>query len=180
MFSSSLSEPYMDVQEIPLKVTAARVVWSIKEFAGSGVGGRAKALFALLAGLLCAATVNSYVTRSFMTGIANRNSAEFASQAFLCIGVFAVSTVVAVTAKFAEERLGVLWREWLTQRVIQIYLGNGTYYRLSASRALANPDQRIAEDIKAFTVTTLSFCLMLLNSSFEIVAAPLCDCGFLR
>ena len=41
---------------------------------------------------------------------------------------------------------------------------------MEASAKLANPDQRIAEDVRAFTVTTLSFVLMVLNSSFTMVA----------
>jgi vitamin B12/bleomycin/antimicrobial peptide transport system ATP-binding/permease protein len=41
---------------------------------------------------------------------------------------------------------------------------------LEASGKLANPDQRIAEDVRAFTVTTLSFVLMVLNSGFTMVA----------
>ena len=35
---------------------------------------------------------------------------------------------------------------------------------------MQNPDQRIAEDVRAFTVTTVSFVLMVLNSSFTILA----------
>ena len=114
--------------------------------------------------------VNSYVGRNFMTAIADRNKAEFVRQAMFYIGVFAASTVVAVVARFTEERLGLLWREFLTRRAVKLYLADGTYYRLDASGELANPDQRIAEDVRAFTVTTLSFVLMLLNSSFTIVA----------
>ena len=53
---------------------------------------------------------------------------------------------------------------------VNMYLDEGTYYRLQTAEGLANPDQRIAEDVRAFTVTTLSFVLMLLNSAFTVVA----------
>jgi vitamin B12/bleomycin/antimicrobial peptide transport system ATP-binding/permease protein len=101
---------------------------------------------------------------------ADRNKAEFIRQALFYIGVFGASTVVAAIVRFAEERLGLLWREFLTRRCVRFYLANATYYRLDASTELAHPDQRIAEDVRAFTVTTLSFVLMALNSSFTIVA----------
>ena len=58
----------------------------------------------------------------------------------------------------------------MTRQAVKLYLANGTYYRLDASGELANPDQRIAEDVRAFTVTTLSFVLMLLNGTFTIIA----------
>lgn len=63
-----------------------------------------------------------------------------------------------------------MWRGWLTGRAVDLYLANGAYHRLGATGEIANPDQSIAEDVKVYTVTTLSFVLMLLNSSFTIVA----------
>jgi vitamin B12/bleomycin/antimicrobial peptide transport system ATP-binding/permease protein len=164
----------VDANKIPHKVTRARFVRAVKNFANSEVGWKAKLLFAALIALLCGANglnvLNSYVGRKFMDAIANRNNAEFVRQAFFYVGVFAASTVVAVVARFAEERLGLLWRDSLTRRAISLYMANGAYRRLDASGRLANPDQRIAEDTRAFTVTTLSFVLMLLNSSLTILA----------
>ena len=131
-------------------------------------------MFAGLVALLCGVNglnvVNSYVGRNFMTAIADRDRAGFIQQALFYIGVFAASTVVAVIARFTEERLGLLWREFLTRRAVKLYLANGTYFRLDNSGKLTHPDQRIAEDVRAFTVTTLSFVLMVLNSGFTIVA----------
>jgi len=164
----------MDAQDIPQKTTVARFFQALGNFANSEAGWRAKLIFAALVGLLCLANglnvLNSYVGRNFMTSIADRNKAEFVRQAIFYVGVFAGSTVIAVIAKFAEERLGLLWRESVTRQAVKLYLANGTYYRLDASGALANPDQRIAEDVRAFTVTTLSFVLMLLNGTLTIIA----------
>jgi putative ATP-binding cassette transporter len=114
--------------------------------------------------------VNSYVGRDFMTAIADRDKAGFVTQALYYIAVFAALTVVAVISRYTEESLGLLWREWLTRRMLDRYLGHKNYYRLGLAGEIGNPDQRIAEDARAFTVTTLSFMLMLLNSSFTIVA----------
>jgi putative ATP-binding cassette transporter len=151
-----------------------RFVQAVRNFVNSEVGWKAKLMFAGLIALLFGVNgmnvVNSYVGREFMTAIADRNKAEFIRQALFYIGVFAVSTLVAVIARFTEERLALLWREFLTRQAVMLYLANGTYYRLDAAGVLGNPDQRIAEDVRAFTVTTLSFVLMLLNSSFTMVA----------
>ncbi len=164
----------MDTQAIPLRVTAARFLRSVKLFGASEFGPKAKFIFLALVALLCAATglnvLNSYVGRNFMTAIANQNSPEFVRQAVIYVGVFAASTVVSVIARFAEERLGLLWREAITRGTIGLYFANGTYYRLEVTGDLANPDQRIAEDVKTFTVSTISFVLLWLNSSFTIIA----------
>ena len=156
------------------KTTGVRFMRAVKDFARSEFGWRAMfmfgALVALLLGINGASVLNSYVGRDFMTAIAERNNGEFVRQAMLYLGVFALSTIVAVVSRFTEERLGLLWREFLTRRVIGVYLDQGTYYRLEATQELANPDQRISEDVRAFTTTTLSFVLLLLNSSFTLLA----------
>ena len=105
-----------------------------------------------------------------MTAISGRDRAGFVRMAIVYLGVFAASTVVAVFQSFAEQRLGLLWRAWLTGRLITFYLDGRTYYWIKETGAVDNPDQRIAEDVKAFTATTLSFILIFLNGAFTIVA----------
>jgi vitamin B12/bleomycin/antimicrobial peptide transport system ATP-binding/permease protein len=157
-----------------LRVTATRLAQAVAVFANSEAGRKAKWLFVALLVLLLAANgltvVNSFVGRNFMTAIADRREAEFAHLAILYVGVFAASTIVAVVARFAEERLGLLWRDSLTREMLKLYLANGAYSRLAVSGEVANPDQRIAEDVRALTASTLSFSLMAFNSVVTIVA----------
>jgi vitamin B12/bleomycin/antimicrobial peptide transport system ATP-binding/permease protein len=138
------------------------------------VGRTAILMFGALIGLLLLVNllnvVNSYVGRDFMTSIERRNLEGFWSYALLYVGVFAVSTLVAVYYRFFEERLGLLWRKWLTWRAIDHYLDDRTYFRLHLAGDVPNPDQRISEDIRALTATTLSFVLMFLNAAFTVVA----------
>ncbi|MGO6941239.1 ABC transporter ATP-binding protein/permease [Rhizobium johnstonii] len=164
----------MDTQQIPFKVTAVRFVRAVKVFMSSEVGGKAALMFAGLVALFLALSglnvANSYVGRNFMTAIANRQTPEFMRQAIFYIGVFAAFTIVAVVSRFIEERLALLWREFLTRRAVSLYLADRAYYHLDVSGQLTHPDQRIAEDMRVFTVTTLSFILMILNSSLTIIA----------
>jgi len=165
----------MDGRQVLInRQTWNQFVRSVKSFAGSEVGGHAKRLFASLIVLLLAVNslnvVSSYVGRDFMTAIEHRNVSGFIGQAFLWMGVFVVASGVAAVYRFTEERLGLLWREWLTRRAVTLYLDRRTYFRLDETGKITNPDQRIAEDIRAFTTTTLSFVLMFLNASFTVVA----------
>lgn len=164
----------METQQASLKVTAARFLRSVRILLRSEVGGRAKLMFAglvaLLFGLNGLNVVNNYVGRNFMTAIAERQTDEFVRQAVYYICVFAILTIVGVIARFTEERLALLWREFLTRRAVNLYLEEGTYYRLDISGQLAHPDQRIAEDIRAFTVTTLSYVIMLFSSALTVVS----------
>ena len=114
--------------------------------------------------------VSSYVGRDFMTAIEHRDMAGFVRLAMLYVGLFAAMTAVAVFYRFTEERLGLLWRSWLTRRVTERYLDGRTYLRLKESAEIDNPDQRIAEDTRTFTSTTLSFTLIFLNSILGAVS----------
>lgn len=128
----------------------------------------------LLVGLLLGVTglnvVNSYVGRDFMTSIADRRTSALHLLALLYLSVFAASTVVAVYQRFTEQHLGLLWREWLTRHLSDRYLADHAYYRINERGEVDNPDQRLAEDVRTFTTTALSFVLILLNSAITLLA----------
>ncbi len=151
-----------------------RFLQMMGELGRSEVGPKARGLLLILILFLFSINglnvLNSYVNRDFMTSIENREMDGFVFYALLYVGVFALSTVVAVLYRYVEESLGLLWRKWLTDQAIDRYLSDRTYYRLHASGELQNPDQRISEDIRALTATTLSFALMFLNATFTVIA----------
>lgn len=154
--------------------TLNRLGHAISIFVKSSVGGKAKLLIACLLFLMLCINgmnvVNSYVFRDFMSAIERQDRQGFNYYAWLYAGVFLISTIVAVFFRFTEERLGLLWRAWLTKRIVQIYIDKQVYLHLSENDSISNPDQRISEDVRSLTVTTISFSLMILNSSITIVS----------
>jgi putative ATP-binding cassette transporter len=114
--------------------------------------------------------VNSYVSRDFMTALAERHGGRFFLFAGVLAGVFAVSTVMQVFARYAEQWLGLVWRDRLTRRFLDRYLAARACLRLAEQRDIDNPDERISQDVKAFTATTLSILVMLLNGALTLVA----------
>ena len=165
----------MEPARIPLdRLTWARWRRVMRNLMRSDVGGRVKLLFGALLALLLAINglnvVNSYVGRDFMTAIEQRSMSSFVTMAALYVGVFAVSTVTAVIYRFTEDRLGLLWRRWMTRTLVERYLLDATYYRLRERADIPNPDQRIADDVRTFTTTTLSLLLVFLNGTFTILA----------
>lgn len=127
----------------------------------------------LLALVLCINgmnVVNSFVLRNFMSAIQDKNQSGFIRFAWLYAGVFAASTVAGVLFRFCEERLGLLWRAWMTGGLTDLYMVKRAYLLRQEEGALSNPDQRLTEDVRSLTTTTLSFMLMILNSSVTAVA----------
>lgn len=60
----------------------------------------------------------------------------------------------------------------MTERTLELYYANRVYYTLERSQqtTMDNVDQRIQEDVRSFTVFSLSFFLILLNSLIDLVA----------
>ncbi len=141
----------------------------VRLFLGSEARSRAiwwiVALFLLLLAFNGLNVVNSYVGRDFMTAIADRRHAQYVTFAFAYAIVFAVSAVVSAFNRFAEERLRLLWREWTTRRLMDRYLSNHAFYRLTEIAEIDNPDQRMTDDVKLFTQTALAFVLLLLGAT---------------
>jgi putative ATP-binding cassette transporter len=127
-------------------------------------------LFVLLLLLSGLNVVNSYVGRDFMTAIAAREPRRYAFSALLYLGVFLVLTIVSVFYQYTQDRLKLLWRQWLTQHFVDRYLAGQAYCRIIRRNDIDNPDQRISQDIKTFTATTVSFALTILNSTITILA----------
>ena len=130
----------------------------------------AACLIALLLAINGLNVINSYVGRDFITAIESKELGGFFHYALLYVAVFAISTLAAVYCRWCEERLGLHWRKWLTERLVVKYMEGQIYYKMNAYGDLRNPDQRLAEDIRSLTASTLSFVLMILNSTLTVVA----------
>ena len=150
----------------------SRFVTLAKPFFQSELRWRAVGMLALLLTLLLTVgglnVFNSLVGRDFIDALANKQASLFFRLSILYAAMFVLLAVVAVFARFVEERLAVLWRAWLTQHLIEKYLAKRAYYRMQTRGDIDNPDQRITEDVKAFTGTTLSFMLIVLNSTLAL------------
>lgn len=114
--------------------------------------------------------LNSFVLRDFMSAIQNRDGTRFQALAWVYAAVFGISTVIAVSQRFAEERLGLLWRHWMTRSLTSVYVDGKIYLQWQADKALTNPDQRISEDAGALAFTTLSLALMISNSTIAAIS----------
>jgi putative ATP-binding cassette transporter len=127
-------------------------------------------LIALLVMINGVNVVNSYVGRAFMSALAEQHAWQFYIFAGIFVGVFAVSTVVEVLARYTEQWLGLAWREWLTRSFLNRYMAGRTYLRLADRHDIDNPDERISEDVKTFTAMTLTILVRLVNGLLALVA----------
>ncbi len=114
--------------------------------------------------------VISYVGRFFQTALAGKDQATFWRFLYVYASVFVIGTPIVVIYSYTRKKLGLIWREWITTDFIHHYLTNRAYYTLTGSKDIDNPDQRMAEDLKEFTITSLNFLLIILGAVVDLVA----------
>jgi len=109
--------------------------------------------------------------RDFYNALEQKDFAEFKAQLlrFSYLAFFFI--IVAVYKFYLTQLFELRWREWLTRRYIDRWLANRAFYKVELfHRATDNPDQRIAEDVRAVTEKTVELSMGLLNSVVTLAA----------
>jgi len=109
------------------------------------------------------------VMRDVMTALEKQNTEAFERALWFYVGTFAASIPLAAFYRYVEERLALNWRDFLARTFMIRYFYNRAYYRLQGNEEIDNPDQRISEDARNFTITSLSFSLLVINSVIQIL-----------
>ena len=134
-------------------------------------------LFAGMIGLtLCNSGVSvafSYLGKDFWNALSSKNTVEFYNVLTKYVGALLVGAPIVTLYKFQRERLAVHWREWMTDRTLQLYESNRVYYALERGREIDNPDQRITEDVQSFTSFSLQLFLTIVTSIIDLVSFSL-------
>ncbi len=151
-----------------------RFIAIAKPFFVSDAKYKALGLLALLVSLSISVTKLSVwmseIAGSYMNALTSKNEVDFYSSiAWFAIAVLCTTPVV-VLYRFTEEKFALLWRSWLTQHYLVRYFSHRSYYRINLGKTLDNPDQRMADEIRTFAGTSISFMLILMNSMVNLWA----------
>ena len=85
-------------------------------------------------------------------------------------GALLIAIPISVFYRFMREKLSLYWREALTKSVLDKYYSDRTFYVMETLKEIDNPDQRITEDIKHFTRTSLDFLITLLTALIDLAS----------
>ena len=114
--------------------------------------------------------VISYIGNFFTTSLAEKDQTTFWRFMWVYAGVFIIGTPIVVVYRYTQDQLGLYWREWMTDNFLDRYFQNRAYYEVNSQKEIDNPDQRIAEDIKSFTSTSLDFLLLMLGAVIDVIS----------
>jgi vitamin B12/bleomycin/antimicrobial peptide transport system ATP-binding/permease protein len=107
----------------------------------------------------------------FYNSLQDKDKHEFFHQMLRFALLATIYIVMAVYSIYLNQMLQIRWRRWLTDKYLNRWLAERTYYRMQLTGNPAdNPDQRIAEDFRLFVEETLTLSLGLLNAVVTLVS----------
>ncbi|XP_074285256.1 ABC transporter D family member 2, chloroplastic [Silene latifolia] len=174
-FTVKSSSTVTETRKLPEAGTLFRRFWKVAKpywFSEDKDQARLRlaTVFALTLGTTGISVAFSYLGRDFYNALANKDQEQFMKQLLYYLGGFAGGIPIFVLRDYAKDTLSLRWRSWMTKYYMQRYLENRTFYKIQSQSTIDNPDQRIVDDLSAFTGTALAFSLTLFNAAIDLIS----------
>ena len=108
--------------------------------------------------------------RDFFNALENRDRDAFLWQMVLFVGLAGASMITAVYQLYVKQLVQLRWRQWLTNRLLDLWMRDARHYQLERAGEADNPDQRIAEDARLAVDSAVDFATGIFNSAVMLVA----------
>ena len=125
---------------------------------------RARALLALIVvinlGVVYLEVLFNQWNNGFYNSLQNKDIDEFYRMLLRFTGLATLFIIASVYQVYFNQMLQIRWRRWLTDRYLNHWIAERTYYRMQLTDGNTdNPDQRIADDLGQFVDRTLNLTL---------------------
>jgi putative ATP-binding cassette transporter len=108
--------------------------------------------------LLAAAYAMNAWNRAIFDGLQNRDAPAVGRLSLLYFVILAATVLLGVAQVHVRMTLQQRWRGWLANNVVDRWLAQGRYYQLNlVSGDHANPEYRIADDVRVATESPVDF-----------------------
>src|SRR4029453_9874938 len=108
--------------------------------------------------------------RHLFDALEGKDGSEVLRQALIFLPLTVANVSMAVAAIYTRMSTQRTWRRWLNGRVLDRWISGGRYYQLSfISGDHANPEYRVAEDLRVAVDAPVDFAIGLLNAFLSAV-----------
>lgn len=106
-----------------------------------------------------------------ISALSAQDEIRFWQTIWIFAGTLVVYAPLYAGYTYLRDRLGLNWRKWLTEDLIDRYFQHRSFYNLTdPDSTIDNPDRRISEDVKSFTQESLTLLLAVVDSLLAIGA----------
>ena len=106
----------------------------------------------------------------FTSALASHDTDRYWTSIYKTVGLIVVATPFYVFYYFVRDKLVNYWRRWLTHHYLDTYFRNNAFYKLAYNADIDNPDQRISEDINTFTLRSIFYLLLFVETFLQLIA----------
>ena len=104
------------------------------------------------------------------SALASQDSGRYWRALYKTVGLIAAAAPFYVFYYYVRDKLTNYWRRWLTHNFLDTYFRNTAFYKLAYNADIDNPDQRISEDINTFTVRSIFYFLLAVETVLQLIA----------
>ncbi|MGB3532429.1 MAG: ABC transporter ATP-binding protein/permease [Microcoleaceae cyanobacterium] len=104
-----------------------------------------------------------------LSGLADQNYPRFWQATLLFLGLIIIGVPSLAFNNYVQADLSLRWRRWMTRNFLERYLAHQAFYHLNSNPEIDNPDQRISEDVRAFTQQSLYFLVLVFGSIIQLI-----------
>jgi ABC-type uncharacterized transport system fused permease/ATPase subunit len=104
-----------------------------------------------------------------LSGLAEQNYSRFWQATLLFLGLILIGVPSLAFNNYIQSNLSLHWRRWMTRNFLERYLDHQAFYHLNTNSEVDHPDQRISEDIRAFTQQSLYFLVLIFNAVIQLI-----------
>lgn len=108
---------------------------------------------------------------AFFEALQKKDGAEFARQLWIYCVIGAGFILATTFQAYVTQWLTIRWRRWMSEGLVARWLSGPIHYRMQVlAQGPDNPDQRIAEDVRAFVRLSLTLTVGLLGSVVSLAS----------
>jgi putative ATP-binding cassette transporter len=122
----------------------------------------------------------SYIQKDFATALTNHDREGFYKGILHYFFMILISAPVFATSKYFQDRLSIECRSWLTFKLCTSYFADTAFYHLKVEddvsanvqtrQSIDNPDQRIADDVKNFSMSVVTVAVLLFGKFVRVLS----------
>jgi vitamin B12/bleomycin/antimicrobial peptide transport system ATP-binding/permease protein len=127
-------------------------------------------LMLLLLGSTTFAVFLNQQSGEFTSALAAQDSDRYWTSIYWTLGIIGAAAPFYVFYYFVRDKLVNYWRRWLTHNFLDTYFRNKAFYKIAFNVEIDNPDQRIAEDINTFTLRSIFYLLLAVETLLQLCA----------
>ena len=106
----------------------------------------------------------------FTSALASQDSDRYWRSIYKTVGIIVAAAPFYVFYYYVRDKLVNFWRHWLTNHFLDTYFRKNAFYKLAFNADIDNPDQRISEDINTFTVRSIFYLLLAVETAMQLIA----------